>query len=261
MADARGGSGLTILANETARRWLRQQRAFDPPAEAEQLTEELRTLRRQTRLAHVRLLREMVLNGLCHEVVQRLGVVEGEAGVSGLTFWFLVRAFPEMPDCERAEALRWAWCSAHLGSTIPTRRVLSLFMGSQTLRATVPKDWPESIQVYRGNASWSWEQSRRRVRRGIAWTTDRTIALRFGTPREAPPPTLFDGEPTPSRPLRRLWAGHVGMATVRRADVLAYFHDSPGVLGHHEHECIIDPRVIRRVTYERLPPVQRPVPM
>lgn len=159
---------------------------------------------------------------------------------------FLERAFPLMTASERTDSLRYVWCRFK-GGRIPVPRALRLFREVPSLCKTVPSTWGAEIRLYRGarrhdSSTNPWQNAKRGVRRGIAWTTDRSTALKFasGIPRHV---------------------GCIGTAIVPRSSILAYFMD-PDTLqiggktypvdGYHEHECIIDPTACERISYERV---------
>jgi hypothetical protein len=167
-------------------------------------------------------------------------------------FCILERAFPLMTERERAWYLRYVWCRSK--SRVSSARALRLFRGATSLRETVPIGWPDEVRVFRGALSASWpigravearylyRRSLAKVTRGIAWTTDRGIAMKFaiGMPGDV---------------------GCLAVAMVPRVAVLAYFQDEDEIEikghrfpvdGFHEHECIIDPADVQQMTYERV---------
>ena len=170
-------------------------------------------------------------------------------------FRVLERAFPLMTDPERASNLRYVWLKSKERPG-PTR-ALALFKAASSLRETVPAEWSAMVEVYRGTCAAPplqaahnspgkahlWLKARRRARRGIAWTTDRTVALKFATG--------LDGD-----------IGCLATAMVPRDKVLAYFQDPEEVEfagrrfpvsdGYHEHECIVDPATLTAFACERI---------
>ena len=145
-----------------------------------------------------------------------------------------------MSEPERVSSLQYAWQSA---TVITFRsRVLGLFrQAAPGFADLTPTEWPAHVTVYRGAWSRSWRKAQRRLRRGFSWTTDREVAVWFASkrvPRDA--------------------IGCLGATTVARQDVIAYFtapegeHDGSGF--YLEHECLIDPSSVSRVTYE---PIER----
>ncbi len=174
---------------------------------------------------------------------------------------FLRRAFPLLSDEEKAACLSYVW--VHLKECSYRGRALKLFQqAAPGLKSTIPKSWPTAITVYRGryvidlgdevraefghnimSHASLWRRVQRDVRKGLAWTTDRAVALDFAKVGRQ----LSEG----SRIISCL-----GSATVSRQDVIAYFGAQDGdevpCVFDHEKECIIDPQRIGRVTYEEI---------
>ena len=88
-----------------------------------------------------------------------------------------------------------------------------------------------------------WRRVKRDVRKGFAWTTDRTVAIQF---------TKVDRQGLIGSRI----IGCLGSATVSPQDVIAYFGTPEGdeteCYLDHEKECIIDPQRIGRVRYEEI---------
>ena len=237
---------LSALADVAARRWMRADRLgskppfhtlpaeFQSPQMAETYREAARLRRRRAER-----IRDAVRD---REFIPALDAM-GWFDLRHVRF--LEQVFPLMTFDERATALPYVWCRLRVMPS--TARSLRLFRAASSLRETVPVDWPAIVQVYRGSfVSHQWPEpwllAKRIARRGIAWTTDRATAMTF----------------TARMP------GHIGClatATVSRASIMAWLHDPEEceedgqiypVDGYHEHECIIDPRAIKRVTYEQV---------
>jgi len=146
---------------------------------------------------------------------------------------FLERAFPYMAPDERAASLLQVWIP--LPSGVLPNRALRLFLQAPLLRRTVPRTWPRYVAVYRAGSGRTFSTARWHIARGIAWATDRAVAVRVAS-----------ADPGPAarpRDVRLL-----GCATVARDQILAYRqpHASP------EGECILAPSSTKRAEYERL---------
>ena len=238
------------MADYAARRWQREFRSINPTFDA--LDPELQTAeiaddcRRESALCRNR---ASQIRAAVHqrEFTLTFDLMATENCFGRPHVCVLERAIPLMIREERAFYLRYVWCRSKSG--VSPSRALRLFRAVPSLRKTVPSNWGAEVRVYRGawrHSTWTnpWQTARRRVRRGISWTTDRATAETFATGR------LGDG-----------FVGCLGTATVSRSAILAYFMNPNTVEiggrpypvdGFHEHECIIDPSVIEHITYERV---------
>ena len=185
----------------------------------------LRRQRRQHR-EMARALRALVLRQDWSTLFDALGWYDGRH------LLVLERAMPLMSADEAAYFLAFAWCRQKQGAALPRHRALRLFHAASALRGRLPTAWPNTIRVYRGAWGRQLEHAKRRIRCGIAWTTDRAVAMKF-----AETPSL-EG-----------CVSCIGTATVQRSAILAYFNDDD----YHEAECLIDPASIARITYETQP--------
>jgi hypothetical protein len=238
MSDA-----LKSLAEYAASTWLRDT----CPAPSADLPDEVRALALHERVAHretARQIREAVQRrefALALDLMNPVGVPH---------FRFLERAMPLMASYERETFLRDVWCRSRL--RLPGRRLLRLLQAVPELAETVPSDWPETVQLFRGSTAPTFSSARSKAKQGLSWTTDRSIALRFASADHS---------------LRSI--GCLATADVLRTSILAYFHDPDSVEidgralkfhGYHEHECIVDPSTITHVTFERLEPLKSHAP-
>ena len=221
---------LEALASYASTLYVREQRRLETPsAFRAEFRERWRDERARQR-EHAQLIAFLVNERRWLDVLDGLGWF-GQQHMA-----FLDRAFPLMRAEDRAGYLRYVWCRCKMRPRIGL--ALRLFESATDLRSTVPADWPAEIEIYRGSWSHSgWRDPHRKacrwLRSGISWTTQRDVALRF---------------------TERL-PGHVGVlgtSRVPRSLILAYFHDSDGDFGsYHEHECIVAPRSVRIISYER----------
>jgi len=247
-------SGLRGLADYTARMSLRSARSNDLPLRQapleirSQLAEEYRERRDRHRHATVAI-RAAVME---RRFFDAFDLVTLNAVIGRPHFCFLARAFPLMTETERADCLHYVW--RHSKSRPRAGAALRLFREATSLRETVPTNWTSAVMVYRG--AWklwklgdqlgdhrrAWQSAQRSVRHGIAWTTDREVAL------------TFTGKMLGA-------VGCLGTATVSRDAILAYFQDPNEVeIGGHqfpvhgfrEHECIIDPATVKTIKYEAI---------
>ena len=98
-------------------------------------------------------------------------------------FLFLERLFPRMTEQERSDTLTYLWCERPFGNTPSS--AARLFRSVPLLRETVPADWPNELLLYRGAWSTTWAGACDAVRRGLSWSTDRTVAEWFArVPRD-----------------------------------------------------------------------------
>ncbi len=213
-------ASLSELADYAARLWLRETR---PPSF-------LRAGHSKHRREHAQLIRYRVKRRDFLAVFYALGT-EG-----GLQFSFLERAFPHLSDAERTTWLQYVWCRTKTSTT--KARALRLVRAVPQLRDAIPKDWPNVIRVYRGAWGGTWDLARRQIRRGLSWTTDRDVAMKFV--REA----------QEFRTSGLIAVTAIGTTEVSRLDVLAYFDDED----YQERECIIDPASVAHVAYARIEP-------
>ena len=213
---------------------------------------------------HVDRIRRAVLH---REFTYALDLLGEYVGLGDQHILFLGRAFPFLSDEEKVECLRYAW--QRLKRCRYQGRALKLFQqAAPGLKSTIPKSWPTEITVYRGSYVIEqqknskgvlrlvntmshdrlWRRVKRDVRKGFAWTTDRTVALQFAK--------VDRQGRTGSRII-----GCLGSATVSRQDVIAYFGGGPTfdfesdqylAEFDQEKECIIDPQRVGRVTYEEI---------
>lgn len=168
----------------------------------------------------------------------------------GRSQWQLLsRAFSLMTASGRATCLRRVWCESK--TRVFPAYALPLFRKSTLLRQTVPPELSGEVPVYRGAWAPEWWLSRRRARNGLSWTTDRAIAVAFAELPLYALDRFLHGKENP--PLVSMGvAGCLATATVPRAAILAYFHEEDGDGFYHEHECILAPREIADITYERV---------
>lgn len=157
---------------------------------------------------------------------------------------FLKRAFPLLSDYEKASFLGYVWPKMQ-GCNVRGVAFRLFQLAAPSLKEMIPTTWPKTITVYRGRYAILGPRShadllpvvKRRICSGFSWTTDRESAVGFAT-----------------RPSIKL-LGLIGSTTVSSHDVMAYFDEMPeaGPDGPvHEKECIIDPKQIKRVTFEEV---------
>ncbi len=169
---------------------------------------------------------------------------------------FLRRLFPFLSDEQKAVCLKYAW-QLMKGCRYQGLALKLFQQAAPGMKSTIPKSWPTAITVYRGKFSIDdnsvpharlWRRVQREIRYGIAWTTDRDVALRFG------------GVEMSRRDVSGFGKGEqvvrcLGSATVSPQDVIAYLGpdgDDTETFIDLERECIIDPQRLGRVTYEEI---------
>jgi hypothetical protein len=244
---SRSAPDLDTVADTVARACLRHARSQAPDVDAlpADIAEAERRERDRIRL-HVAAIRVAIRRRDFAEALQFLTGAFFSVGL--MQFLLLEHAFPLMTADERAGFLQDVWCRSK--SRLPLARALRLFHAAPSLRATVPSTWAAEVRIYRGawrHQSWpnAWQGARRRVHHGLSWTTDHATAVRFAQP----------GLDT------RDIVGCVGTATVARSAILAYFMDPEEVTidgktypveGYREHECIVEPTTVQRLTCERV---------